>query len=432
MKKYLVYGNGLSGQALKELLRKDCEVVIYDDTASKSEITITDALIMLPKLDALILSPGVSRGNRLCVAAKTLGIKIIGEFEFASKRFLGKQIAITGTNGKTTTTEMIHHILSKLKFDCRLLGNGGVPFSSGCDNAKANTVGILEVSNFQLEGYEDYNPYVSAICNIAPDHLDRYESLDEYIETKCNVFKGQSENYTFLNYDDFECRRISRLAKCKVIWFSARNPDADCYYDNNVIYCEFSGINYEIPANIEYYVSHNISNMVLAASICALIGADTSKITHAIDTYKLPPHRVEYVGEICGINFYNDSKATNVHATVSALRNFKRVCLILGGSDKGENFDSIFEFPDKIRFAACVGDTSKKIIEAARRKSFGNISAYQDLFTATRECFDRALLSDAIVLLSPACASFDKYENYEHRGNCFKETVKKIYESIYI
>lgn len=427
MKNYLIYGNGVSGKALYKLLKTDAIVHIYDDNTERSEISFKQALSLFSSLDCLILSPGVSRNSLLCKLVEASGIPIIGEFEFSAKRCLATQVAITGTNGKTTTTEMLHHILNYCGITAKLLGNGGIPFASQCSVMGKEHIAVLEVSSFQLEGFTDYKPYISAILNITPDHLDRHGSYQSYISAKRNVFASQMQNsFTVLCKDDVNCRSLFNEVKGKLLSYSLSDHTADCYYGENEIICNIRGDCYKIPTNIEHYVCHNISNIVCAAAISLLLGAKTIQISEAIRSFTLSPHRVEFCGEVNGVDFYNDSKATNIDATLSAIDNFRKICLIVGGSDKGLNYEKLFLFPEKLDFVACIGKTAPKILKAAKCKNFERISFFVDLQEAVKACYAYAKESGATVLLSPACASFDTFSDYKQRGEKFREIVRTL------
>lgn len=421
----MIYGAGASGKALCALLSKE-NTYLYDDNALLSQLSYEQVLSLLPSMDCLIISPGISVESGLCCSARKLHVRVIGEFEFSSRRCKARQIAVTGTNGKTTTTEMINHILTCCGIDSVLLGNGGVPLSTKCDILSERQTAVLEVSSFQLEGYMGYNPFVSAITNVAPDHLDRHGNFDDYKTAKSNVCRYQSPmNFTLYNCDDREANLLTVDVKSKRISFGAYNVNADCYFGNGRIICRFGSNYYEIKANIEHYACHNTSNMVCAAAVSLLCGAKEADVSNAINSFVFSPYRMQLVRTIDSVHFYNDSKGTNVHATLAAISSLNSVCLIMGGSDKGYDFDEIFSMHTRLHHVVCFGQTADKIIEAAKRCGYYSIDKADGLETAVMLSYLKAK-EGADVLFSPACASFDQFANYIERGNKFTQIVNSI------
>lgn len=414
MKKYLIYGAGKSGLALYELLSADNSVHIYDDKTLNSHLPILnfgEAVEVLSTADALIISPAVSYDAPLVKVALALEVEVVGELAFSMRYCKARVIAVTGTNGKTTVTEMINHVLKNNGIDSYLLGNGGVPLATKCMELNVGQTVVLEVSSFQLERYVDFDPYISVVTNLAPDHIDRHKTMEEYVNCKKNIFIHQSkDNFALFNQDDPLVAELADLCPCKVKYFSEKGQ-----------------IPLQNTAFMKYYYTHSISNLQCVTAVCQILGLTDEQISSALSTFRPSKHRLELVSTVNGVTFINDSKGTNIHATLMALTHYDRIALILGGSDKGYEFDGLFSQMQNVKFIVAIGQTKEKILQAAERAKFDNITTAANLENATRICFDFALKNDCVVLLSPACASFDMFKNYEHRGNEFCLAVNNIY-----
>ncbi len=423
MSNILIYGAGKSGNSLYQLLCKNNNVSICDDKIMPNTLDILQAKQLLVNTNQLIVSPGVPLDSPLCVLAHSIGVEVIGEFEFSARRCKGKMVAITGTNGKTTVTELIHHILDCAKVDNLLLGNVGTPFSSMCDTIKEDQIVVLEASSFQLENCYTFKPYISAITNITPDHINRHHTFENYVKAKSNVMYAQNSNdFGIVNLDDERVKKLYENSPVSKKYFSVDNH-CDCYYDHNHIICGNNSIKID---NVKYYYKHSISNLLLAVQICDILGVKSEIIEEAIDTFVSDKHRIEYIANINNVKFYDDSKGTNIASTLSAISQLNNVNLILGGSDKGYEFDDLFSNIKNVDFIATIGFTSKKIFEASQRANFTNIVHAVDLSDAVSLCYQNAVKNNGVVLLSPACASFDMFNNYEHRGEVFAEIVRQL------
>ncbi len=423
----IIYGMGLSGEALKNRL-KNQNLIFYDDNPQKSQVTYEQALLSLGKTSLVIFSPGVPKDAPLLLRCKELNIKAICEFEFGVRKIKARQIAVTGTNGKTTVCQLIHHILMRCGKKSYLLGNVGNPVSA-LTASNEDEFAVIEASSFQLEDFNGYNPFVAAITNIAPDHIDRHKSFENYILAKCNIFLNQSgEGHALFNYDDLCVKELSCLCKSDRVFYSMKEKNIrGCFLQENFAVCTLFESTYYIKLqNIKYYVKHNISNILCAVTASLLAGAQAEQIERALLDFSFDKHRLQYVDAVKGVKFYNDSKGTNIHATLSAIGNFDSYCLILGGLSKGCSYDELFENMCGCKFACVIGSNSDEVFCAAKRKGFFNIAFCETLEKAAQLCFEKALeLNASCVLLSPASASFDMFKDYKERGDIY---IKSVYE----
>jgi UDP-N-acetylmuramoylalanine--D-glutamate ligase len=361
-------------------------------------------------------------------AARARGIPVWSEIELAFRFLRGKLVAITGSNGKTTTTSLVAHILKMANIHTLVGGNIGTPLLALVESSLDTTVTVAEISSFQLETIEAFRPDIGVLLNLTPDHLDRHGSFDEYAKAKLRMFENQIErDAAILNADDPEVTR-RMPAKPHVFWFSRQKRVAEGAFlrDNQIIFRHDGS---EVPIaqcdQISLRGAHNVENALAACAAAYLAGADPAAIASGVKTFKGVEHRLEFVAEIGGVQFYNDSKATNVDATRKALESFPGPLLvILGGKDKGSDYAGLRDLlQERAREVILIGAAAEKIAGqlagAARIESAGTMERAVEL---ARE---RAQPGD-VVLLAPACASFDQFENYEHRGRVFKELVAKL------
>lgn len=381
--------------------------------------------------DLVILSPGVPTDLDFIKKIKKRNIPLMGELELAYRLSKGVYIGITGTNGKTTTTALTGEIFKHGKLKTYIVGNIGLPAVSKALSSDNNTVMVTEVSSFQLETIEKFRPKISAVLNITPDHLNRHKTMENYIEAKSNIFKNQRENdIVILNFDNDITRSLAKSTQCKVVFFSRKEKlDNGIYIDEGYItvkddnikerICKVEDVN--IPGN------HNLENALAATGIAFYYGLEKDIIKDALMLFKGVEHRIEFVDEIDGVKFINDSKGTNPDAAIKAIEAINApIILIAGGLDKGSSFDAFIDsFENKVKKLILLGETSNQIKETAMKKGHKNISIVNSINDAVVIAFENSEKGDSI-LLSPACASWDMYTNFEERGKHFKDCVYKL------
>lgn len=381
--------------------------------------------------DLLVLSPGVPTDLPFITAAREAGIEVIGELELAYRCGRGTFIAITGTNGKTTTTALTGEIFSHAGRKAEVVGNIGIPVIEKALEAEDDTVFVTEVSSFQLESCADFHPKVAAILNITPDHLNRHKTMENYTAAKAKVFAGQSaEDTLILNYDNEATRALAGQASGKVRFFSRfRLEPGFTGVENGWIIIREPEKDVPICPVADLFIpgAHNLENALAAATLayCSGIAADT--IAESLRTFRGVAHRIEQVGEFKGVRFYNDSKGTNPDSTIKAVEAMQGpTVLIAGGMDKGSEFDELVAvFGSTITDLVLLGETREKIQESARRAGFHNSVLVSSMEEAVREAWRRAV-DGGNILLSPACASWDMYPNFEVRGQHFKDCVSQL------
>ena len=378
--------------------------------------------------DLIIPSPGVPADDPLLAKARSKGITIWSEIELAYRFLEGELIGITGSNGKTTTTTLVHHILKKGGKHALLAGNVGTPLISCVEEMKAGTISVVELSSFQLELIDKFRPDIGVFLNVTPDHLDRHKTMAAYAAAKARIFEKQTEmDAAVLNADDTPTVALAPK-KPQVFWFSRKKSVGQGAYlrgDEIVIAHhgkeEFVMNRGEIPLP----GAHNVENALAAVMAARLAEVDTRTIAAAVKSFEGVEHRLEFVAEIGGVRYYNDSKATNVDATLKALDAFPgRILVILGGKDKGSDYAVLREaLRDKAILALLIGTAAEKI-----ESQISGSVAIERAETMERavETASQAARAGDVVLLAPACASFDQFENYEHRGRVFKELVNGL------
>jgi len=445
-KKVLVVGMAKSGLGtVKTLTKLGAEVYINDikpeeklqDLLSEIKGLYKNAILgehpqNIRDFDIIILSPGVPTDLEFINKAKNLKIPVIGELELAFKLSKGTFIGITGTNGKTTTTALLGEIFNNAGIPSYVVGNIGTAAITKALDTDDKTVMITEVSSFQLETIEDFKPKIAAILNISPDHLNRHKTMDNYINAKSRIFQNQeSSDYLILNYDCELTKELSKKAKSKIIFFSRKEKlDKGIYINNGeVIIAIDEGKKDKICDVPDILIpgSHNLENALAASAIAYAYGIDKEIIAYTLKSFQGVEHRIELVTEIDGVKFINDSKGTNVNASIKAIEAVKPpIILIAGGKDKGSSFDDFIKaFNGKVEKLVLLGETANKIKETAIKYGFHNIFIVKDMEEAVKEAFKNAK-KGSTVLLSPACASWDMYENFEERGEDFKRCVNKL------
>lgn len=448
--KVLVAGTGISGiAAAKLLLSKGGEVVLYDgnEKLDPEELkkkfdegaTITFVLGELKKTDLLgvelaILSPGIPTDAPFVEMIRETGIPIWGEMQLAYHCAKGRMVAITGTNGKTTTTSLTGEIMKSFYDSVFVVGNIGEPFAFHALETTDETVTVAEVSSFMLETMTDFHPNVSAILNITPDHLDRHKTMECYIETKESITKNQKEgDVCVLNYEDPVLREFGETLKdIKVVYFSSLRTLKQGFYlkEDEIVYND--GEKETVIVNIhdlKLLGRHNHENVMAAVAISMNMGVPLEKIQKVIKEFKAVEHRIEFVTERFGVKYYNDSKGTNPDAAIQGIRAMNRPTLLIGGGyDKQSTYDEwIDAFDGKVKKLVLIGQTAEKIEVCAHKHGFMDTVRCETFEEAIRYCYDHAVSGDA-VLLSPACASWGMFPNYEERGRIFKEIVRGLEE----
>jgi UDP-N-acetylmuramoylalanine--D-glutamate ligase len=381
--------------------------------------------------DLIVVSPGVPVDSPPLVQARALGESVIGEIELAS-RFLPKEIvAITGSNGKTTTTTLAGEIVAAGGFPVVVGGNIGTPAISLVERATADTVVVLEVSSFQLETIETFRAKVAVVLNITPDHLDRHRTFAAYTDAKARIFENQeADDLAVLNADDPTCAGLAGRTRAQVFWFSRKNEVKQGAYlrDGRVLFRDGRDKGQReimLASEIPLKGAHNLENTLAAICVGALMGCEAGRIRKAVQDFKAVEHRLEYVATIRGVEYYNDSKATNVDATIKALESFPaNIHLILGGKDKDSDYTLLNDLlRRRVKRVYTIGAAAEKI--ESQVKPAAEIDQSVTLETALKRAAATAEAGD-VVLLAPACASFDQFKNYEHRGRVFKEVVRAL------
>lgn len=446
-KKVLVFGLGISGIGAGQILeRHGAEVIMYDGNQKLTEEKIKKQLgedssakivigdfpeEVLEKLDMTVLSPGVPTDLPVIEKMREQGITVIGEVELAYQFGKGDVLAITGTNGKTTTTTLLGEIMKNYQEDVFVVGNIGTPYTTAVEKMTDNTITVAEMSSFQLESIVDFRPRVSAILNFTPDHLNRHHTMEAYIEAKENIAKNQTEKDTcVLNYEDDVTRAFGENVKSKVLYFSSqRILEEGIYLENGQIVLAMNGEKTPVCHVDELNIlgTHNHENAMAAAGMAAAYGVPVDVISRTLKEFQGVEHRIEYVAEKNGVVYYNDSKGTNPDAAIKGIQAMNRPTVLIGGGyDKDSAYDEwIDSFDGKVKKLVLLGATRDKIAETARAHGFEDIEMADTFEEAFAKCVENAKPGDA-VLLSPACASWGMFKNYEERGDKFKELVNNL------
>jgi UDP-N-acetylmuramoylalanine--D-glutamate ligase len=375
--------------------------------------------------DLIVVSPGVPVDSPPLVQARALGESVVGEIELAAEFLPGPIIAITGSNGKTTTTTLVGEILAKSGMKTLVGGNIGTPAISLASQATPDTAIVLEVSSFQLETIRAFRPQIAVVLNVTPDHLDRHRTFQAYVDAKARIFENQqADRFAVLNADDPTCVELAKRTRAQVFWFSRkREAEPGAFVRQGQIVFRRDREREVMPvAEVPLKGAHNIENVLAAISSAALMGCEPEKIRAAVREFKAVEHRLEFVATVRGVDYYNDSKATNVDATIKALESFPaNIHLILGGKDKGSDYTVLNDLLRKrVKAVYTIGAAAEKI-QSHIQGATGIISA-GTMDAAIKQAAAAAHPGD-VVLLAPACASFDQFKNYEHRGKVFKELV---------
>lgn len=443
-KRVLVVGLGKSGVASALFLKKHGARVTVSDAKPEDQLRSEIPLLLDHGItvetgghgdrtfrgqDLIVVSPGVPVDAPHLVQARALGEPVIGEIELAAQFLPGPIVAITGSNGKTTTTTLVGEILGAGGLPTVVGGNIGTPAISLFERATANTWAVLEVSSFQLETVQTFRPRIAVILNITPDHLDRHRTFEAYAGAKARIFENQqSDDFAVLNEDDPACVNLAKRVNAQLFWFSRQKEvQRGAWLSGGRILFRDAARQQEIMlvADIPLKGAHNVENALAGVCVGMLVGSSPERIREAIRNFKAVEHRLEFVARIRNVDYYNDSKATNVDATIKALESFPaNIHLILGGKDKGSDYSVLNDLlRRRVKRVYTIGAAAAKI--ESQIKEAADIFHAETLEKAIRRAAQDAKPND-IVLLAPACASFDQFDSYEHRGKVFKDVVKSL------
>ena len=447
-KRVLVVGLGKSGVASALFLKAHGARVAVSDTKSGDELRNEIPVLLDHGItvetgghgertfrgqDLIVVSPGVPVDTPLLVQARSLGEPVIGEIELAAQFLPGPIVAITGSNGKTTTTTLTGEILAAGGLPTLVGGNIGTPAISLAERAKPESVIVLEVSSFQLETIQTFRAKVAVVLNVTPDHLDRHRTLDVYVNAKARIFENQqSSDFAVLNADDPTCVAMAPRTRAHVFWFSRHKEVKQGAWvrEGNILFRDGAGLQEKaqrevmLVSEIPLKGAHNLENVLAAVCAGGLMGCAPEKIRQAVRDFKAVEHRLEFVATIRGVDYYNDSKATNVDATIKALESFPaNIHLILGGKDKGSDYTVLNDLlRQRVKRVYTIGAAAAKIESQIKG---AEVVHAETLENALRKANAAAQAGD-VVLLAPACASFDQFKNYEQRGQVFKGIVRGL------
>ncbi len=438
--KFLIVGVSKSGRAVAEyVLNKNGAVFLFEqlhndsiestikELVEKGAVRLENPKERLDEIDVVVVSPGVPINHELIVTAKEKNKRIISELEFGFLNYNGLSVAVTGTNGKTTTVTQINHVLKENGLNSDCAGNIGCPITARLEELREDSIVVSEVSSFQLETTNVYCPHISCVLNLAPDHLERHYTMDNYAFLKSKLLRNQTQSeYAILNYDDETVKAFQTVTKAKVYFISLREQVNGAYLKNGVLYC------FNIPVINENELTvvgkHNVYNALFAILTCYLLGVDLESVKKGLMTFKGVRHRLELVKEMNGKKYYNDSKSTNTASAISAIKTLSTpTVLVLGGSEKGETYDDLFLQIklSSVKHVVLTGASRFNMLDCAVKHGLKSVSLVEDfeyaikvanVFTSVNEC----------LLLSPACASFDSFKSYEERGNKFCEIVEEL------
>ena len=447
----IVAGTGKSGiSATKLLVNHGVKVYLFDENKDRDieaikEKTGDSELVQielgelgedaLSSSQLMVISPGIPVDAPFTDVVRNAGIPIWSEIELAYHYGKGKIAAITGTNGKTTTTALVGEIVKAHNAKTIVVGNIGIPYTELCDTTDDDSDTVAEISSFQLETVIDFHPNVSAILNLTPDHLNRHYTFENYGNVKFSITKNQTmDDVTVLNYDDEHTRAMGEKAKdhCHVVYFSRlEKPAGGVYVEDGDIILEDGDkkINVLAIKDLKLMGAHNVENVLAAVGISYYMGVPVDVIRDVATSFKAVAHRIEYVDTIDGVAYYNDSKGTNPDAAIKGIQAMVAPTFLIGGGyDKGSEYDEWIEaFDGKVKWLVLIGQTAQKIADCAKRHGFNSIIFEENLQDAVAYCHENAVDGDA-VLLSPACASWGQFDNHEQRGDMFKEYVRSYKE----
>ncbi|MBR1728134.1 MAG: UDP-N-acetylmuramoyl-L-alanine--D-glutamate ligase [Selenomonadaceae bacterium] len=448
-KKILVIGAGISGFAAAKIAKKFGADVTLSDSKSESdlkynfdELRSLDINLKFGKqnddqldgVDLIIVSPAVPLKIPLLQSAINRGIEIISEVELAFDLASSPIFAVTGTNGKTTTVTLLGLLLETAYKKVGVGGNIGVALSEVALDVSDGGCIAAEISSYQMESTKNFHPHVSAILNVTPDHLKRHGSMENYQAMKEKIFSQETANdFLVLNYDDDRCRGMIDRANCKVFYFSRKTDlDEGAILKGDQLIIKWNNQIYNLCTIDELGIkgNHNIENALAASAVAFLAGADPQKMIEVLKKFTGVEHRIEFVREIDGVKYYNDSKATNTDSAIKALETFNgKIILIAGGDDKGTDLTDFMQLVKaRVDELILVGDAAARFKQAAIDNNFDQNKIHEAGYSMNKavEIAKNISHADQIVLLSPACASFDMYDGFESRGKDFKKIVKEL------
>ena len=446
-KRVLVVGLGKSGIASAQFLATRGARVTVSDTRTQTELkaqipALLDRGIAVETgghgertfrdQDLIVVSPGVPSNLPQLVRARAQGIPVIGEIELAARFLKGKIVAITGSNGKTTTTTLCGDLIASSSQRTLMGGNIGTPVILLVDDSTDDTINVIEVSSFQLETIETFHPHVAVVLNITPDHLDRHGSMEAYTAAKARIFENQTaSDFSVLNLDDPGSAGLQSRTKARVCWFTRKQQltgeRIGAFVRDGEIFWRGAGRDERVLAISEITLkgAHNLENVLAAVAVGRLCGCDAVSIRNAVRQFKAVEHRLQHVGTVAGVEYYNDSKATNVDATIKAIESFPgNIHLILGGKDKDSDYTLMNSLlRERVKRVYTIGAAAEKI--RSHVQAAVEVLPCRTLDNAVERAHDLAKSGD-IVLLAPACSSFDQFENYEHRGRTFRSLIERL------
>ncbi len=445
-KRVLVVGLGKSGIAAAMFLRRQGARVTVSDARSAVALAqeipaLLDAGVMVEsgghglltfrRQDLIVISPGVPLDTPEVRQVISFGVHVIGELELASRFLKGRILAITGSNGKTTTTTLVGKILAESGAPTLVGGNIGTPVIDLISSSTDETVNVLEVSSFQLETIEQFRPWIAVVLNITPDHLDRHGSFENYAAMKTRITEHQqAEDFLVLNAEDKPTQMVAAKTKAQIFWFSPRRPikQGAFVHGDSIVFLPREGAKAEpvMPvAEIPLKGAHNVENVLAAVCAARLAGVPAEKIRSAVASFQAVEHRLEFVSTVEGVEYYNDSKATNVDAAMKAVAAFPGgIHLILGGKDKDSDYALLSPLlRERVKAVYTIGSAAEKI--ERQLQGVVKMVGAGTIDVAVREASKAAIPGD-VVLLAPACSSFDQFENYEHRGRTFRKIVHEL------
>lgn len=445
-KRVLVFGSGISGIGAVGLLEEQgAQVVLYDGNEKLKEEEVRGKLKegscaqivigpfpgeLLERLDIAVLSPGVPTDLPVVNQMRERGILITGEVELAYESGRGDVLAVTGTNGKTTTTALLGEIMKNYRKKVFVVGNIGNPYTAAAAQMDDDTVTVAEMSSFQLETIIDFRPKVSAILNFTPDHLNRHHTMEAYVNAKKNIARNQTEkDFCILNYEDERTREFGENIRAQVLYFSSRRKleQGICLEDGDIIYRYGGEVKVCNVEELNLLGMHNYENVMAAAAMALVYGVPVEIVRMTVKAFEGVEHRIEYVTQKAGVAYYNDSKGTNPDAAIKGIQAMNRPTVLIGGGyDKDSSYTEwINSFDGKVKKLVLTGATKEKIARDARACGFEDYVFTDTFEEAVLEAAKTAGPGDA-VLLSPACASWDMFPSYEVRGEKFKEIVNSL------
>lgn len=434
-KKIFILGMGRSGCSVAKLLSKNNKILITDMKENKNDISLLENLgveviitdkqaeLLDSSFDVVVKNPGVKLNHPVVLKANELNIPVITELEVAYRYLPNvKIVGITGSNGKTTTTTIIYNILKEAGLPVHLAGNIGLPLCNQISDIKDGDVIVTEISSHQLVNLDKFKVDIAVLTNLSPVHLDHFGSYENYKNNKLRIFNNQSaKDIAILNKGDNEVFELTKNIKAKKLYFSSKG-NGDIYIDDKSIIYKDEIYNF---SDIRVKGTHNYENIMASILVAKEFDVSYETIMKVLSKFGGVEHRIEFVKEVNGREFYNDSKATNVMSTITALKAFDNdVILLLGGLDRGHSFDDLVPYLKHTKYIVCFGETKYRIEEFARKNNI-DVFVVDDIVKATKKAYEVSKIGDTI-LLSPACASWDQFNSFEERGDAFKETINKL------